>query len=200
MPTKLPTKIKFPPRANVTELGVMSAESLKLLHEQEALLRKRYDAVLNPIDDALLKKPQAAVEIGPNGMPVESPKKHKHARSKSSEIGTSLRQASVSTTDLDLIRHQENIAREQAAIRMQRRNLGAAARRPSAPGEYYYNQQSPVVLEVHQPYSRQAGGDPVGLPQSFSHAQAGNTKSAFTFDDDTQARKRKPTWKFWKKK
>jgi hypothetical protein len=179
----------------------MSAESLKLLHEQEALLRKRYDAVLNPIDDALMKKPPAP--IGANVMSMNSPKKHKHCRSRSSEIHTSLRQASVSTTDLELTRHQENIAREQAAIRMQRRNLGAAARRPSAPGEggpYYYEQQSPIVLEIYEPYGR--SGAAVGLPPPPASypAQMGNTKSAFTFDDDTQTRKRRPTWKFWKKK
>lgn len=200
LPAKLPSKIKFPPRANIAELGAMSPESLKLLHEQEALLRRRYDAVLNPIDDALMKKPQPALEIGPNGMPLQSPKKHKHARSKSSDIRVSLGGAAVSTTDLDLIRNQENIAREQAAIRMQRRNLGAAARWPSAPTEEFggYYEKSPVPMDQH--YGVYGGyGVPVNTPMGFP-SPAEQTKSAFTFDDDTQVRKRRPTWKFWKKR
>ena len=179
----------------MAELNAMSPESVKLLHEQEALLRRRYDAVLNPIDDALRKKSDSAapLELGPDGLRIPSPTGSVHSRSNSRDLRVSV--GAMSTTNLDLMHHQENIAREQAAIRAQRRNLGAAARQPSAPFE---------GLSVYSPMrvDQQPGvyGGYQARAPAFTDPVA-NTKSAFTFDDDTQAtRKRRPTWKFWKKK
>ncbi|KIW06388.1 uncharacterized protein PV09_02841 [Verruconis gallopava] len=168
VPPKMPTKIKFPPRANVVELGVMSPESLKLLHEQEALLRKRYDAVLNPIDDALKKK--------------YAPSSEKPA---------------TKDIDQDVTRYQEQIEREQAAIRMQRRYLGAAVTRPSAPERPPYDDQiSPVVQHQHQ---KLTSGEPIGLPGGLPHSNS-QSQCALSAEDDTQGRRKKGKWKFWKVK
>ena len=194
-PTKMPSKITFPPRANMAELNAMSPESIRLLQEQESLLRRRYDAVLNPIDNALMKRSSVApLEIGPDGLRIPSPSHSSQSQSRSRDLRISV--GAMSTTDLDLMRHQENIEREQAAIRAQRRNLGAAARRPSAPLEGGLSIYSPMRVDQR---SGVYGGHP-GLATAFT-SPVTNTKSAFTFDDDTQVtRKRRSTWKFWKKK
>jgi hypothetical protein len=189
LPTKMPAKIKFPPRANNSEVAAMSPESLKLLHEQEALLRKRYDAVLNPIDDALRKRPAEQV-LSPALIAV---KKQGHTHSKSVDIHFAVKEIPVQRADIEFVRQQDQIARERVAIRAQRRNLGAAVKRPSAPDQEESFGQSPLESP------RELNGEPMGLPDGFPSPTI-NVRSAFTFDDDTQRRRSKAKWKFWKAK
>jgi hypothetical protein len=197
LPTKMPSRIKFPPRANTSEVAAMSPESLKLLHEQESLLRKRYDAVLNPIDDALNKKPTTDQAANPA---IQALRKHGHTHSKSADIQFTVKTAPVPSADIEFVRHREQMAREQAAIRAQSRNLGGAARRPSAADEgEYYDRQSYPSSPMEQRDDHALFGEAMGLPPGFPSPIV-QTKSAFTFDDDAQGKRRKGKWKFWKAK